>query len=402
MTENNHENDEEEEEVEETAEERHWRSAYWAAVSAGADTYGGAYRGTHPVPHGGAATVKPEDTLGTVELCWCGLPAGHDWPGKTIGAKHPKEGSMNTQTSTTLDRRDLRAYHSRLQDFLLQCVNVDGLRFRVTRNSVILYPPDASQPMSVGARNSDRQVRSLQKWYVEHVVQQTDEEEKVEVPAAMVEELVKKVNDPVEHPLDPPKQQTEERPPVAPSVTEEAAPKPPRRAFTKAQKDKEDRERAQGQWVPYVNTDEVESTLFETNGTQYRCKECAGTDHEYLKDRRSIGGHTRMWHTDRTDLHSPETRAVANETRRLHKAQEGIIEAIEALIPLVPEGTYPTMTEVDQLKRKVAELEGRAAGYKRQRDEARAAAPDVDVEALTKRADDAEARLALMREALGV
>jgi hypothetical protein len=31
------------------------------------------------------------DTLGTREVCWCGEPYAHDWPGQEEGAPHPKK-----------------------------------------------------------------------------------------------------------------------------------------------------------------------------------------------------------------------------------------------------------------------------------------------------------------------
>jgi hypothetical protein len=35
---------------------------------------------------------EPQDTLGSQDVCWCGEPFNHEWPGKADGAEHPKEG----------------------------------------------------------------------------------------------------------------------------------------------------------------------------------------------------------------------------------------------------------------------------------------------------------------------
>lgn len=29
-------------------------------------------------------------TLGSMDVCWCGEPRNHDWPGKTEGERHPR------------------------------------------------------------------------------------------------------------------------------------------------------------------------------------------------------------------------------------------------------------------------------------------------------------------------
>lgn len=39
---------------------------------------------------GGSASVGPNDTIGSLELCWCGRPSGHDFAGKQDRAPHPR------------------------------------------------------------------------------------------------------------------------------------------------------------------------------------------------------------------------------------------------------------------------------------------------------------------------
>ncbi|MEV4974425.1 hypothetical protein [Streptomyces scopuliridis] len=37
------------------------------------------------------ATRAPETVLGLREICWCGEPSGHDWPGRDDGTPHPRD-----------------------------------------------------------------------------------------------------------------------------------------------------------------------------------------------------------------------------------------------------------------------------------------------------------------------
>jgi len=269
------------------------------------------------------------------------------------------------QMTATIDRRDLRAYHARLQDFLLQAINTDQLRFRIAKNSVILYPPDGSQPMTVYARNGDRQIRTLQKWYLEHVYVEPEP-----APPEALEELAKTVNDPVEHPerekksvslqeapvteaLQPP--ESEDRPPVAPPV-----------------------------WVPYRRSDGNPHPNIETDGTYYRCTLCEGTDHPMLSDNpRSIGGHQRIYHTEGAvqDLYSPEARAKALDTRRSAQVKGKVTEAVSILNEILG---------VQSDTKKAAELEAKVTSLQEEN------------KALTKRVEEAEAKLALIREATGL
>ena len=40
---------------------------------------------------GGKENVTWKDTIGQIDLCWCGEEAGHDWTGKDEGEPHPRE-----------------------------------------------------------------------------------------------------------------------------------------------------------------------------------------------------------------------------------------------------------------------------------------------------------------------
>jgi hypothetical protein len=391
-------------------------NAYWARVreqeaeaDLEPDTYGGGFRGVPAAPHGGAATVTEANVLGDIETCWCGLPAGHDWPGKASGRKHPREVVMNTQVATRVDRRDLRAYHARLQDFIIQCINDDELRFRIGKNSVILYPPDGTNPATVYARNSDRQVKQLQKWYVAHVYPSIQAEEKEAtsenkaVDAETLAALAEQVNDPVEHPRTREDEDTPRGKDPDPPLAEEVPVAPPLDEEKKETAvDRRERIRAAnavvGDWRPYEREHNGPSPNIETNGTMIRCRLCLDTDHPLLSENpRSAGGHNRIYHTDTSNLHGPEARAKAIATTRNMKKQQAIETAIEVLAGTLGEDS--PLVKIKALEKDIVRL------TKELRDaNAKADTVVVDtgaLDAMTKRAEDAEARLALMREALG-
>jgi hypothetical protein len=346
------------------------------------DTFGGAFRGVRPAPHGGAMTVRPDQVKGAEELCWCGQVLGHDWPGKNVGAKHPKvkEGSMNT-TEYELDRRGLRAYHKRLQDFIMTCIKDDGLKWRQAKNSIILYPPDDSTPITVYARNTDRQIRQLQKWYLDHVYVEPEKEPATEEQIAALAKAVNSPEHPVEEKPAPPEPPVglvdTDLPAEEPKVEAEAPVAPPVETV-----------RSNDQWVPYIHDDGSESVRIETNGTQFRCRECLTTDHPLLSEnRRSIGGHNRMWHTDSSTMHTPEARAKAIETGRYNRTKDRMIEV---LVPLLESVGYEAEADPKQIKA----LEKQVTDLTRQ-----VGKLETDLTATSKRADDAEARLKLMQEA---
>lgn len=302
--------------------------------------------------HGGAQSVYPSDTIGGLSTCWCGEPIGHDWPGKKSGAPHPHTQERkqvvvvqrSEENPPRIEKRDLRGYHGTLKDFITNAVNTDGLRYRIGTNEVLLYPPDDSRPISVYARNNDSQIKSLRQWYNAHV-----EPFNEPVEQASVRELAETLNDPVEHPVE-----------VNQSTGSPEA---------KVQAEAQDGDG----WRPYVTDAGDPVPNFETNGTLYRCRECLGTEFEYVSDRRNgIGGHNRMRHTDTTSLFSEEGIAKNVDSRRFNRLSRQVQKAVEDLAAATGM-SLGDGEEVERLRAEVAEQR--------------------------KRAEDAEAKLALMREA---
>lgn len=254
---------------------------------------------------------------------------------------------MDAATNAHLERKLLRAYHRKLQDFIIRATNVDGLKYRLNKNSIVLYPPDDSLPMTIYARNHERQVRSINQWYAKHGPQQvhvpaidvTDEPEDGEEVEALAE-WVEAVQGPDEVKPDP--------------------------------------DPVDEHWSQYIGSDGEPVQNFETDGAWYRCTLCKGTDSEYISDMIiGIGGHIRMNHTDTSDLFTPEARLKALDTRRFNRLSRQVTEALDILVKSVDYQQHNTAAE-----RKIARLEAENAELRR-------------------KLGEAEARLALLREAMG-
>ena len=370
--------DNEEEEEETTEETKAHGNAYFAGVYDTLDRidgYGGNYRGV-PTPHGGAQAVHPSDTIGTT-LCWCGQKYGHDWPGKKQGLRHPRnplgntdvEGAtMSTTATRTLRRRDIRAYHRSLQDWIM-LMQEKGLRLRAGRNSIVVYPPDGTNAITVYARNSEAQLRSLQQWQAQHV---PDGE-------VDVKKLAEAINDPTEHPAKNGVEPVQDLPEDVKDTVEELL--------------------EVADWKPWVPRDGAggggggaagkwEVTTIEEQQV-WRCIRCWDTDHRYVTfNRRSLGGHTRQWHTDTTDIHGPESRVKAVETNKVNK----ISEQVKAAIDLLAETVGYDVTGGEQVEAIKKELNTAATEL---------SATTQSMQEWKKRAEEAEAKLALMKEVFG-
>lgn len=378
----------------------HWRNAFWARQRGyedwmgDPDNFGGSFRGVPAVPHGGVAHVTAEDTLGADELCWCGRPLNHMWPGRTVGSRHPSEDQMKTMTAH-VDRRDFRGYHKTIQDFLLHCINEDQLRFRIAKSSVILYPPDGTQPATVYARNSERQLRHLTKWYAQHVKEGEEQDEQGVASAEQIETLAEAVNDPDEHPHDkrlrdvedvelPEAAETEDEDPVAPPEEE---PEPE----AEVEEERPEKEEWQpDQWHPMLmqrgtnrekESPNIEERTDDDGVRHFRCRLCMDTDHPLESTNpRSTGGHNRIYHTEgvREQMYSPEARAKAVATRQERVALAKVEEAVTILNTVL--GKSDHQVRMEDLEARAGELE-------------------VENAALRKQVGDLEARIALMKEA---
>lgn len=176
------------------------RSVYMAGLHRGqGDNFTGSFRGVPAPKRGGAALVRPEETLGDEEHCWCGFPLGHTWPGKDGGAKHPRteEGMAATAKlveTPRLEMRLLRKFDERVARMMMDLVNTYGVRFRIQKDGqhVLLYPLNEfnqSRPFKVGAHRPGVQgMEHLEKWVKDAVTPA--------LVTSQAEILAEKFNDP--------------------------------------------------------------------------------------------------------------------------------------------------------------------------------------------------------------
>lgn len=349
-------------------------NAWWAEhkndvqdAGAAAATYDGAVTATRQGSHGGERNVT--SATGSLDYCWCGLPYDHDWPGKDKGRKHPREAPTVTSTSSTeqrIERRQLRAYNDDLVDVIVEAVNGYHARYRMQKNGIVLFPPDGTAGITLNARASARQVKSARLWFLRHCVGVGEDGEPTNplvadatVLAEDHDRRVDKLNEEqIARGRESIAQMKEASTPVQ---STEPEPEPP----------------AEEPWVTYVGSDGEESEFYETNGTVIRCKVCLGTPTAYeTESARGLGGHIRMNHRDTEALHSPEARAKATESKRLNRLTREVQEAVEIL--------------------------GKSIGYAAPVDTRQIEALQAENAALRKRAEDAEAKLQLIREASGL
>jgi len=317
-----------------------------------------------PLGRYGVQHVYPSQTLGDLDHCWCGDLVDHEWEGKAKGAPHPHEHERMQQVVVVeresepnrarIEKTDLRGFHATLKSFIIQCVNHDRLPWRsIGSNSILLYPPDDTSPVTVYCRNNDNQMRTLRQWYAAHV------EPHKKVEKADVEALAVAVNDPVEHPVEPGFGT------IGDQIIE---------GMTKAVSNAD-------QWQPYLNSDGEHSQFFESDGDTIRCRECVGTDTAYetpVEKVRGLGGHIRMTHRETESLRTPEALAKSIDSRRYNRLHEKVTVAVELLAETLGMDVSPTrMTE---LQNEITRLQHA-------------------LEKETKRADDALTRLSLMQEA---
>lgn len=337
------------------------------------DNFGSGFRGV-PTVHKGSQYVRPEQTLGDDTRCWCGEVVNHPWPGKENGRKHPKEGNMST-TTQVLNRSNLSAYSRPIQDFILNAVGKDGLDYKIKNNGTLLYPPDGSTAITVFARNSDRQIRSLEQWYRKHVL--PSREEPV-ADKAVIEKLAEKMNDPIEHPMgkrtgDPGAPIRVDYQPAAPvetPVAQDAVVEPPAAVAVVPKAVVE----SDVEWHQLVKRDKTPSPWWDTDGNgNYRCRACHEEGKSYIKENNiGLGGHVHATHKGGTKaIRDPEAQARGHNTRiRRNKMVRDVALAVQALVEEY-DNNSPSGIGIDfgGNSAKVAQLERQVADLVAERDE---------------------------------
>jgi hypothetical protein len=250
-------------------------------------------------------------TLGsddTADCDRCDQKAGHDWPGKAEGEPHPpftnrKGSNVNTMTDTGINPRHVSQYKRKVRELVLHLVNDLGVRHRVIDGShLLLYSPSNAdaRPYKVSAsRSEETMMSSLTGWAKVQVPEYGKEPEKKPPLADIL-------------------------PPVAPQPESVVTGMPRPEALTEPKGGRwEPRDAADHKlrdliaegWKPHVGA-KNKTVRFYVNaeGTQWKCVQCGA-----LVDKvTSLGGHLRG-HSD-VPLATEEGRTKAAEVRRAKAA----------------------------------------------------------------------------------
>jgi polyhydroxyalkanoate synthesis regulator phasin len=413
MSTNPDEDDEEEKVVDiGAATRRAWYAGRAEGAAAGSGLESAAFRAVPTGKHGGSQTVKPEDTIGSLTVCGaCGGPFNHDWPGKALGAPHPKENSMSTPDSSTppprIERRQLRGFHADLVDVILTAVNQYQVQYQLRGTKLLLFPPDGTSPLTVNAANSDRQRRRVSQWFVKHCVPEGTPIKRAKtsptkVDAETVKELAEAVNS--EEHLQKLNDQAKAEEPVVEPVKEPAKKAAAKKTATVV----EDTHPAPSddEWMPYYKgkgrySTGTKSERYVINAAgQVKCLECEGQP--IIGNARSTGGHTRTSHTDTTTLWGPVAKEKGTRTYFTNKAKGQVEEAIGLLqvaMGIEPPAADTTALEAqrDKLESEKHVLQTENAALKAEVGELKSEITD-----LKQKLADMEAKMQLFRETLSL
>lgn len=363
------------EEEEEELQESHdtGRRAFFAGV-AKADTFTGSFRGVPSIKHGGSVSVRPEDTLGDEEHCWCGQLLGHSWPGKEQGVRHPRGDSMSAAVNEKprLNPRDIKVYDRRVVRALCELVNTYGVEYRIMKNShVILIAPNATgkeideRCKTSPSRAPENQLNMIERWAQKYI-----RPAKVEEAATV---LAEKFNDPSKRshekaPVKAEQARVVREPKAEPQAAQakpEAAPAPvPRNAETPPAGFHQHISQRLGENSNWWEADE---------GGHWLCKSC---DFEVRGESLRGSGPHQVVHLESAEQRQERSRNAgqARDNERAGKRQRAR-NAIKFLadeygIELVDDRQGAKASrEVETLERKVAKLEAKLAEVTTERDE---------------------------------
>ena len=268
---------------------------------------------------------------------------------------------MSSADSSTppmhMERSALRGYNSEVADLVLKAVNDFGATYRFTNSSVILYPQDGSKPFTVRARERERGIKLVQRWFVQHCVPEdmaVDEvAAKVKVKAvdeAVVKDLAEAVNSeehlaPVAkpHPAKP----APEPEPVA------AAPEPVEEPVEEPAEEPERHEWVQyytGRGKGHEDAEGKPHPYYVTDGVNVKC-----TIDGWIGKKAGTGGHSRTKHSDaEVTLWGSKARSKAEETRRITRLTDSVAAAITQLQDAI--GVKPEEVDVTELTDQIESL----------------------------------------------
>lgn len=363
-------------------------------------------------PKSGHQTVKPEDVQGSYELCWCGLPEGHDWVGKAQGRKHPRKVDEVTASKAEpnevprVSPRELNGFEDDVRKMVVEAVNTYGLRYRITARGAILYPKDGSDPYTIHKNARPRSIKAMAIWMVKHV-EEVEPQRKTKVESDDIRRLAEAVNSP-ERPVPTPppakKEQSVHEIPEAVAQSTEALEEPRRYKGRDAsdtlsyesKPEVPDWRNPPGQWGPYRRKHDgsvVEG--FERLGDtiEVRCtrNNDDGTPCGWTGQTKGLAGH--LIH------HDPQRREglwgkAAQEKKKRTVYSKQVTDQVLAALNILHEAVGFEVPKVDD--KKVTDLEKRVDFLtKRNALLEKQVAENAD---LRKAYDDLRAKLELLRD----
>jgi hypothetical protein len=102
----------------------------------------------------------PQETLGSREVCWCGQPQNHEWPGKSDGAEHPK--AAGARSAEHLGRDTFPRFKNGGEGLTMARLKDDG-EFQV-EGTVTMWLPVESEEGERLVVNSSQEIWPQQVW----------------------------------------------------------------------------------------------------------------------------------------------------------------------------------------------------------------------------------------------
>lgn len=256
-----------------------------------------------------------------------------------------------------IDRKDLKAFDSDVQDMLTLLVNRFGIKYRSANGAILLFPPDTSKsPFRISSKRSGKtQCRYLEKFAHDNLSKEAKEEIRLPVSEKEIHKLAEKLNG-AEHEVEE-------------------------------------------QWTSVLGFGENKYVGFEVNDEGvFRCIRCRKEGKEYLTDtRRTFGSHNRYKHPVESAKKSialkPDSRTTEIDAIPVAPPEKVTVQDFNLLddLPIMQE--RPVQQAIDLLL--IATGRGEEYVVKlRERNEQL----ERELDSMKERVETAEATVALMQE----
>lgn len=287
-------------------------------------------------------------------------------------------------TLTRLDRSDVKQYPKRVADLLMILVNECFISCRpIDGQQMLLYPPDGvSRPFKVIARRGEvATLGFIEKQFIAKygIRMPEKKKEKAEVPDPTLSFQPQPPKQ--ESTVESPEFSAKQEPPVSPKPEPKATALPPH---------PEGEPDTTTVWRTLMHSKTGEPMPnWETNGVVFRCVVCRKNGKEWsTSERRGVAGHSTA-HTE-GQRRAERGQAVLPLPERTASAPKSPVENVEQALAVLQDalGVQSHREAAEAADRRIAELEAEITSLREQ------------LSTETKRADDAVARLDLIREGL--